>query len=197
MTKIKNYCTLFLLSIFVTNGLYSQNQPSKADSIDAQFNQVINSSRNYEIYKIVKKEDINNLRKQTEITIRDIEKRVARQADTIEAKTNRLEAQTKELKSIQDELKESIKSKDELSIFGVKTLKTTYQAIVLGVLALFVLVILILVYKYRESQSRTLQAEKSLSNMQTEYNDYRKTALDAQQKLGRQLQDERNKNKQD
>lgn len=59
---------------------------------------------------------------------------------------------------------------------------------------LFVL-LLFFIYKFKNSNAVTKQAKKSLEETEEEFEEHRKIALEREQKVRRQLQDEINKQK--
>ena len=56
-----------------------------------------------------------------------------------------------------------------------------------------VLILVFFIYKYKQSNVLTKEAKKNLAENEAEFDEYRKKSLEKQQKLGRQLQDEKNK----
>jgi hypothetical protein len=56
-----------------------------------------------------------------------------------------------------------------------------------------VLLVLFLIFQYKRSHLLTKEAKQSLKNLDADYENYKRVALEKQQKLGRQLQDEKNK----
>ena len=54
---------------------------------------------------------------------------------------------------------------------------------------------LFFIYKFRNSNAVTRAAKKSLEETELEFEEHRRTALEREQKVRRQLQDELNKNK--
>ncbi|MBD3661274.1 MAG: tRNA (guanine-N1)-methyltransferase, partial [Arenibacter algicola] len=51
------------------------------------------------------------------------------------------------------------------------------------------------IYKIRNSNNSTQEAKSTLAEEETEYEDHRRRALEREQKISRQLQDEINKHK--
>ena len=57
------------------------------------------------------------------------------------------------------------------------------------------LLLLFFIYKFRQSNILTQEAKSGLSDLEMEYEDHRRRALEREQKISRQLQDELNKHK--
>jgi hypothetical protein len=51
------------------------------------------------------------------------------------------------------------------------------------------------IYKFRSSNTLTQQAKSALADLEEEYEQHRRRALEREQKISRELHDERNKNK--
>ena len=49
------------------------------------------------------------------------------------------------------------------------------------------------IFKFKGSNAHTQEARQKLADVESEYEEYRKKALEKEQKMGRLLQDERNK----
>jgi len=73
------------------------------------------------------------------------------------------------------------------------TNKGTYQTTMWVIILALVLILLFFIYKFKNSNVLTKEARKNLAENEAEFEEYRKTALEKQQKLGRMLQDEKNK----
>ncbi|MGB8374852.1 MAG: hypothetical protein WCE57_05990, partial [Salegentibacter sp.] len=66
-------------------------------------------------------------------------------------------------------------------------------AMMWGIVALLVVALLFFIYRYKSSNATTKEANQRLRETEKEFDAYRAKALEKEQRLGRQLQDERNK----
>ncbi|MEX0314527.1 MAG: tRNA (guanine-N1)-methyltransferase, partial [Allomuricauda sp.] len=57
------------------------------------------------------------------------------------------------------------------------------------------LFLLLFIYRFRNSNVLTSQAKEALADLEKEFEEHRRRALEREQKISRQLQDELNKNK--
>jgi len=53
--------------------------------------------------------------------------------------------------------------------------------------------LLLFIFRFKNSNTLTRQAKIKLDELELDFEDYKRKALEKEQKLGRQLQDERNK----
>ncbi|MGB1000126.1 MAG: hypothetical protein ACPGVE_07285, partial [Flavobacteriales bacterium] len=72
--------------------------------------------------------------------------------------------------------------------------KSAYQAIMWAIVAVLALLLLIFIGKFKSSSSLTSQSQKEKLTLESELEDVKKKALEREQKLKRELQDEINKN---
>lgn len=175
---------------------YGQTNESVADTIDKRFTTMLETSNNFQGHKVVKTYKITDLQKLTRTQIGQLESRIVELNTKISEQQELLSQNENNLKEVQAELDHVNKTKDELSLFGMNISKDAYQSIIIGIITILVLILVFLVARYRKNQTVTVDARKKLEDTEAEFNAYRQKALETQQKLGRELQDERNKNAQ-
>ena len=71
--------------------------------------------------------------------------------------------------------------------------KGTYMAMMWGIVAILILALVFFIYKFKNSNAVTKEAKKRLDDTEKEFDTYKKKALEKEQRLGRLLQDEKNK----
>jgi uncharacterized damage-inducible protein DinB len=62
-----------------------------------------------------------------------------------------------------------------------------------GIILVLIIALLIFIYRFKKNHSQTTEARQNLSTTEKEFEAYRAKALEKEQRLGRQLQDERNR----
>ena len=85
--------------------------------------------------------------------------------------------------------------KNNMSLFGMQMSKAGYSALMWSFIAILLALLLLFIYKFRNSNIITKQAKKSLEDTEREFDEHRSIALEREQKVRRQLQDEINKQK--
>ncbi len=194
MSNLKHYIATFsLLSIFLSGFAQEENTSEEDNSINTQFEEVIESSNNYQDYKVVKKYKLTQLQKNTVNRINGLNKEIEAYNETIKQQEAKIENLKSQLNSTKNDLNQVTQEKDEISFFGMPTQKGTYQTIMWIIVFILVLVLVFFIYQYKKSKVLTKEAKKNLADNEAEFDEYRKKALEKQQKLGRQLQDEINK----
>ena len=101
----------------------------------------------------------------------------------------------KELASTNQQLATVTEEKDSISFFGALINKPAYKGIMWGIVAILALILGFFVYKFKNANTVTQEAQKSLAELEEEYEEHRRKALEREQKARRQLQDEINKQK--
>lgn len=167
--------------------------------ISNQFDYISKRSGNYRAdgvrYEVVKESNLFKLRKNVLDTLLAISKKtnelkatIAEHETTITSLNKKLEETTTNLTAVSEE-------KDSMSLFGAQVSKGTYNVVLWAIIVTLFLLLGLFIYKFRNSNILTQEAKQNLSELELEYEDHRRRALEREQKISRQLQDERNKQK--
>jgi len=114
---------------------------------------------------------------------------------TITKNENEIAALKSTAEQTSNELKKVTSDKDSISFFGSQPSKGTYKAIMWGIVLVLLLLLIFFISRYRNSNSLTQQARATLADLEKDYEEHRRRALEREQKVSRLLQDELNKNK--
>ncbi len=198
-------CIALTLILLFTNTLHAQQTADEEDpasklsltegNIDNQFEFVIQRSNNYQEYKVVKKNWLYTLKKNTLDSLARVEKELAEAINLTKTQNTEIASLKGELQESNDHVSTLTNERDSISFFGVLIDKTTYKATMWGIVGLLAVVLFFFIYKFKNSNAVTHSARKALSELEQEYEDHRKKALEREQKVRRQLQDEINKQK--
>lgn len=194
----KNLLATFILSLVVSVSVTAQEKEERSlndGSIDKQFEYVMEEANNYRNYKVVKTEWLNTLKKNTLDSIARLEKELASSQDLTSNQKAEIDGLKEELAKINEQLSSITEEKDSISFFGSLINKPVYKSIMWGIVAALTLVLLLFIYKFKNANAITQQAKQSLSELEQEYEEHRRKALEREQKARRQLQDEINKQK--
>ena len=180
-----------VLAIFFTQGIFAQE--SEQNPVDQEFTNLIESSNNYQGYKVVDYEALVRLKESTNRHIANLESEINAQQKTIDEQGSEIEELKSNLQSTQENLDNVNAEKDSINFLGMPFSKGGYMMLMWGIVALLVLALLFFIYRYKNSNATTREARKRLDETEKEFDAYRTKALEKEQKLGRMLQDERNK----
>jgi len=191
--------TLFLFLSGSTFGQEKEENVPKPSldngTIESQFDYLYRKSSSYQEYKVVKKtfytkikgnviDSLNSLK--TELT--EIKNVVATQSKEInDLKSN--------LKTTNDNLTDVTKEKDNIKFIGIPMTKASYNTLLWSVILGLLILLLVFIFKFKTSNATTKQANALLADTETEFDAYKATSLEREQKVRRELQDELNKKK--
>ncbi|WP_124980241.1 coiled-coil domain-containing protein [Nonlabens xiamenensis] len=176
-------------------GFFSQAQDATSDKnkIDNQFKEVIESSNDFQEYKVVKRTALNTLRKNTNDHIQQLNQNIDNLEQSIDTKDTRIEQLDQELASVNEELTNVNAEKDSMNFLGIQTNKTVYNTIVWSIVGILAFLFVLMTLRFKNSNAVTKAANKQLKSTEEELEDLRRKSIEKEQRLGRQLQDERNK----
>lgn len=196
--------TLFLgLALIAGSTIWSQEAEQEnsleGGTIESQFEFLYRKSGNYNAegrrYEVVRRIQLDKIRdnildslNKGRAEARELNATITRQEGTIEDLNGKLENTTNQLAEVTSE-------KDSMSFFGAQVSKITYNLILWTIIGGLLLFLLLFIYKYRRSNVLTQEAKVKLADVEAEYEDHRRKALEREQKISRQLQDEINKYK--
>ncbi len=198
MTHIKHLiCIVFLISLYT----HSQDNTDKqtdglslnSGTIDNQFEYVIQRSNNYQDYKVIKKAWLHSLKAHTLDSLNAAHKALTKTQAVVDTQTKEIANLKLKLSETEDTLANTNKEKDSMSLFGLQLSKISYNIMLWSIIGVLLALLLLFVYKFNNSNSVTRKAKKTLSEVEEEFEEHRKRALEREQKVRRQLQDEINK----
>ena len=192
------YISLVLFQISVLG--YTQNLPEKSENEQIittiqKLEKVIDESNNYEQYKVIEKIKLN-------AAIQDVINEFDTLTSEIEVLKGDIQSKNEEINSLQNQIKTTEtklitlqNEKDQVNFLGLSLTQSTYSILVWVIIILLILLLLLFIFKYNRSNLLTKEAKQNLKNLDADYENYKRLALEKHQKLGRQLQDEKNKHK--
>lgn len=168
-------------------------------TIDSQFEYLYKRSGNYTAdgkrYEVVRLINLNKLRQNVSDTIAEANKKKSELNATIATHEASIATLNKQLEDTQSNLNKVSEEKDSISLFGGMVAKSTYNFILWTLIVGLLFLLLLFIYRFRNSNYLTQEAKTKLSDLEIEYENHRRRALEREQKISRQLQDEINKYK--
>lgn len=168
------------------------------DSLDTnpvrqEFNELIEGSNNYQGYKVVDYDALVRLRDNTISHVEELRQEIQLQKDTEDGQIEEIESLENQLAETRAELDRVNSEKDNIRFLGMPLSKGSYMALMWGIVFALLIALILFIYRYKNSNATTKEANKRLQETEKEFDDYRVKALEKEQRLGRLLQDERNK----
>ncbi|HLT32264.1 MAG TPA: hypothetical protein VKZ98_00610 [Aquaticitalea sp.] len=196
--------TVALFSLLLYTNVTAQETPRETDeeklsltegTIANQFEYVIQKSYSYQEYKNVKKAWLYQLKAHTLDTLKALQNDLTHTQKTVDSLVQEIGTIKTNLANTQSNLKNTIEEKDNMSLFGMPMSKSNYSAIMWVIIGVLFALLLLFIYKFRNSNAVTRQSNKALEDTELEFEEHRRNALEREQLVRRQLQDELNKQK--
>lgn len=164
-------------------------------TIDNQFEYVIQKSYNYQDYKNVKKDWLYQLKAHTLDSLKAIQNDLTTTQNTVDSLAQEITMLKTNLSETKSTLAETNEEKDNMALFGLQMSKSNYNVLMWSIIGALFALLLLFIYKFRNSNAITKEAKQTLVETEEEFDEHRRTALEREQKVRRQLQDEINKQK--
>ena len=171
MSKIIfNYLSLVLfLFFFNVNAQTEQPEPSLTDSnLEGQFEFIYNKSSNYQEYKVVKRVWLDQLRNNILDSVASVEEKLATSQKLTEAQNNEITSLKNSLEETNNNLTTVSAEKDSITFLGTQIEKSAYKTIMWSIVLLLALIILFLAYKFKNANTITREAKKTLIEVEEE-----------------------------
>ncbi|SCX87872.1 hypothetical protein SAMN05192588_0061 [Nonlabens sp. Hel1_33_55] len=172
---------------------FAQEQESSPNPIDDQFENLISNSNNFQEYKVVKETDLDKLKENTATYILQLDNQIASLEASVAAEKQAQKPLQDELTAANANVAELDAQKDSIAVLGLALDKNVYSIIVWSIVGLLAIALISVILQYRKSNAVTQQARAELDTAEKELEELRRKSIEEKQRLGRQLQDERNK----
>lgn len=186
---------IYVLALLLFSVIQVQAQDSLATETPVQdeFTKLIEESNNYQGYKVVDYDKLIELRNNTRDYVNDLKQEIIVQKNTVDQQNKQINDLKKQLASTKEDLTAVTEEKDALMFLGMPFSKGGYKGMMWGIVAILLAILIVLFIKFKSSHSATKEAQQRLRETEKEFDSYRTKALEKEQRLGRMLQDERNK----
>lgn len=193
--KIKLAALLPILFLVLSLTAQEETQESNPNSLESQFVNVIDKSNSYQEFKVISKAKLHLLRKNILDSVAALETTIETIQTEIESQKEQIASLSQDLKATQESLLLSKEKEDGIEFFGMLTKKSTYNAIMWGIILFLLAGMMFFIYRYKSSNALTKAARKKLDEVELDFDNHRQKSLEELQQLGRKLQDEINKNR--
>lgn len=205
LTKV----AVLLIVTFSFQNIYSQTntaQPQEeqlslnSGSIDSQFEYIFKKSGNFkgvngQKYEAVKYTSLLTLKAHVLDSLKTTYAKLNTSEETVENQKQEIESLKGQLQNTQTTLDETEAEKNSMTLFGMQLGKTNYNVLMWSIVAALFALLIFFILKFKGSNSLTRDAKLKLEEVEAEFEEHRRIALEREQKVRRQLQDEINKNK--
>lgn len=185
-----------LLILFFTQLLSAQTgNPAQPDtaSLRVQFDQMLDASNRFQRFKVIRQDFLAAFIANVSDSLSGYTEEIGTLKSRISDQETKIEGQAATIGERDAKITELTDEKDGISLLGLPLSKVTYNIIMWSAIILLLAALLFAIARMRFAVSTSREAR--LANEQTtgELEKSRKNRLEVEQKLRRQLQDERNK----
>ncbi len=184
---------LGLAILLFTFSATAQEIEESENPVEDEFTNIIENSNDYQGYKVVDYSDLIKLKQNTANFISNLNNEIVTQNNTIELQQKDITQLKKNLESTQNNLKEVTAEKDAITFLGMPFSKGSYMALMWGIVAILIMLLLFFIFQFKKGHVQTTEARNNLIATEKEFEAFKAKALLKEQRLGRLLQDERNK----
>ncbi|TNJ43124.1 tRNA (guanine-N1)-methyltransferase [Tamlana fucoidanivorans] len=186
---------LFSMTSFSQVKSEDDNLSLNSGTIDNQFEFVIRKSNNYQNYKVVNKSWLYTLKAHTLDTLKAVHKDLNETRSVVKQQAQEISDLQSNLSNTKMDLDQTNIEKNSMALFGMQMSKTNYNVLMWSIIGALLALLLFFIYKFKNSNAITTEARRNLAEIEEEFDEHRRTALEREQKVRRQLQDEINKQK--
>ncbi|MFT4806512.1 MAG: hypothetical protein ACJAZK_002367 [Psychroserpens sp.] len=191
--------TSLTLLLFSTANAQNSSDDEKlslnSGTIDNQFEYVIRRSNSWQDYKTVKKTWLYALKAHTIDSLKAAHDNLKATQVVVQSQSNEIKILKNNLSNTKTSLDNTIVEKDSMELFGMPMTKPNYSLTLWSIVGILSALLLFFIYKYKSSNSITKLANTSLTEIEEEFEEHRRNALEREQKVRRQLQDMINEQK--
>ena len=200
--KIMKFLLSISLLVFLSFASYAQetkeNTPKRSlnsGTIESQFDYLYKKSGSYQEYKVVKKVFYQKIKGNVLDSLKSLKKELNMTKQTVIAQDSEINNLKTNLKTTNDNLTNVTKEKDNIKFLGISMTKGAYNTILWSIIIGLMALLAFFVFKFKTSNTITKQANELLAETEEEFDQYKAIALEREQKVRRELQDELNKQK--
>ena len=188
------HAVLFVLTAGITIDAQTiEKTPLDTGNLNQQFEYVKRKSSSYNDFKVVKLSRLNKMWSNAldslsaaRSSLSESQVKVNTQQTTINELNNNLEETKQQLTEVTDE-------KDSISLLGISMAKKNYHGLMWSLVFALLAMLGVAIYKFKESNKITVNAEKEFRDVSEEYEMFKKKTLEKERKLKRELQTEINR----
>jgi large-conductance mechanosensitive channel len=190
---------LVLVTFFCSN-IYAQTALTRKQKLDSlpntvenQFIKAYGKASNWQQYKMITRTDFQVLQKNIVDSVKALKKTIIDKQLKINEQEKSVTALNEKISSLTDQLDTSIDKENKISFIGIGMTKNSYNLFLWSIITVLAIATVFFFLRFKNSNTLTKTAKSNLAEIEEEFELHRKKALEKEQKLRRQLQDEINK----
>ncbi|GAA4760934.1 hypothetical protein GCM10023230_07390 [Flavobacterium hankyongi] len=171
-----------------------ENQVSTT-AIGNQFNTILEKSESYRDLKIVKGQLIQNLKRDVLSSISKIENDLLSSKAVLNQKSEEISTLKEKLGKTNAVLSSYTNKGPTITFLGIEFNKSFFNSFLSFILLGSIVSVVFFFFQFKKMNLATKHSKSVLNDLEEEYQSYKRSAIEREQKISRQLQDELNKQK--
>ena len=170
-------------------------EEAKPTTLEGVFQQLIDRSGAWQNFKMLDRGKLAAFQRSMTDSINGVRSQLVAEKQKVKENEATIEELNDKITEIQAALDQTKDQKDSVSFFGALVSKGLYNTIMWGIVLALASLLVLYIYKFSNGNVVTKKSINDLNELQEEYENYRKAAIEREQKVRRQLQDEINKHR--
>ena len=170
-------------------------EEAKPTTLEGVFQQLIDRSGAWQNFKMLDRSKLAAFQRSMTDSINGVRSQLVAEKQKVKENEATIKELNDKITEIQAALDQTKDQKDSVSFFGALVSKGLYNTIMWGIVLALASLLVLYIYKFSNGNVVTKKSINDLNELQEEYENYRKAAIEREQKVRRQLQDEINKHR--
>ena len=170
-------------------------EEAKPITLEGVFQQLIDRSGAWQNFKMLDRGKLAAFQRSMTDSINGVRSQLVAEKQKVKENEATIKELNDKITEIQAALDQTKDQKDSVSFFGALVSKGLYNTIMWGIVLALASLLVLYIYKFSNGNVVTKKSINDLNELQEEYENYRKAAIEREQKVRRQLQDEINKHR--
>ena len=170
-------------------------EEAKPTTLEGVFQQLIDRSGAWQNFKMLDRRKLTAFQRSMTDSINGVRSQLVAEKQKVKENEATIKELNDKITEIQAALDQTKDQKDSVSFFGLLISKGLYNTIMWGIVLALASLLVLYIYKFSNGNVVTKKSINDLNELQEEYENYRKAAIEREQKVRRQLQDEINKHR--
>ena len=170
-------------------------EEAKPTTLEGVFQQLIDRSGAWQNFKMLDRGKLAAFQRSMTDSINGVRSQLGAEKQKVKENEATIKELNDKITEIQAALDQTKDQKDSVSFFGALVSKGLYNTIMWGIVLALASLLVLYIYKFSNGNVVTKKSINDLNELQEEYENYRKAAIEREQKVRRQLQDEINKHR--
>ena len=170
-------------------------EEAKPTTLEGVFQQLTDRSGAWQNFKMLDRGKLAAFQRSMTDSINGVRSQLVAEKQKVKENEATIKELNDKITEIQAALDQTKDQKDSVSFFGALVSKGLYNTIMWGIVLALASLLVLYIYKFSNGNVVTKKSINDLNELQEEYENYRKAAIEREQKVRRQLQDEINKHR--